>query len=194
MQSYFITSPSLYENNSVLGFSENLKNISSSYHIDKACFRDTMIFSNDLIDIFAKWCKKNKIQSFINLKNTETSIELAKIYNIQGIHIKGTNLHTIKKALDEKLSVFYSSHCANEAQKAIDAGVNFITLSPIFNTPNKGKPLGIEYLQGLSPIIKNSLFALGGIICQDQVSQIESTGVKGFASIRYFQNIKNAKR
>ncbi|PAF54220.1 hypothetical protein BKH42_01555 [Helicobacter sp. 13S00482-2] len=194
LQSYFITSPALYPNNSIFIFTQNLQNISSMHHIDKACFRDnSAIIPDHLIEIFIRWCEKNQIQSFINLVNTQSSIKYAKLYDAKGVHIKENSLYDTKKAQNEKLLIFYSSHCIKQAQEALKIGVDFLTLSPIFHTPNKGIPLGIQYLKMIDSSIKSRLFALGGIICENQITQIKTTGVKGFASIRYFQDTQILK-
>lgn len=194
LQAYFITSTNLYKTKSPELFEFHLENISLHYHIDKACFRDNSFdVPTSMIDIFTKWCKKHRIQSFINLANTTLSIEFAKTYELDGVHIKGKSLDTAKKVLSEKLATFYSAHCVNEGKKALDMGIDFITLSPIFNTPNKGTPLGVEYLYQLDPIIKNHTFALGGIIDTKHIQQIQKSGIKGFASIRYFEPVLTKK-
>lgn len=188
LQSYFITSDNLYRNKSSELFERHLENISLHHHIDKACFRDNSLdIPIDMIDVFTKWCQRHQIQSFINLANTTSSIEIAKIYGANGIHIKGKNLKTTKKALDEKLATFYSAHSIDDCKKALDMGIDFMTLSPIFDTPNKGTPLGIEYLCQLDKLIKNHTFALGGITSTNHTEQIKRSGVRGFASIRYFE-------
>lgn len=188
LQAYFITSTNLYQTKSTELFEFQLENISFNHHINKACFRDNSLdIPANMIDIFTKWCKKHQIQSFINLANTTLSIKFAKTYGANGVHIKGKHLNNAKKVLNEKLATFYSAHSINEAKKALDMGIDFITLSPIFNTPNKGAPLGVEYLCQLDPIMKNHTFALGGIIDAKHIQQIQKSGIRGFASIRYFE-------
>lgn len=188
LEAYFITSTSLYQKKSPELFRLSLENISIHHHIDKACFRDNSLdIPANMIDIFIKWCEKYQIQSFINLSDTILSIKFAKTYGASGIHIKGKNLNTVKEALNARVAIFYSAHSIDEGKKALDMGIDFITLSPIFNTPNKGTPLGIEYLYQLDPLMKNHTFALGGIIDTKHIQQIQKSGIKGFASIRYFE-------
>lgn len=189
LQAYFITSSNLYKIKSPDLFEFHLENISSHHHVNKACFRDNSLdIPANMIDIFTKWCKKHHIESFINLADTISSIKFAKTYGANGVHIKGKNLNDVKKVLNEKLATFYSAHSIDEGKKALDMGIDFITLSPIFDTPNKGTPLGVEYLCQLDPIIKNHTFALGGIIDTKHIQQIQKSGVRGFASIRYFES------
>jgi thiamine-phosphate pyrophosphorylase len=61
-----------------------------------------------------------------------------------------------------------------------------VTYSPIFTTPNKGSPKGCKDLKKIVQSINIPVIALGGIISNQQINQIKSTKVNGFASIRYF--------
>jgi thiamine-phosphate pyrophosphorylase len=61
-----------------------------------------------------------------------------------------------------------------------------VTYSPIFVTPNKGKAKGCEELFQVVQKVKIPVIALGGIISDEHIKQIELTGASGFASIRYF--------
>lgn len=68
-------------------------------------------------------------------------------------------------------------------------GADYITYSPIFSTPNKGEPVGLEKLKEINDKININCFALGEIVSDEQILACEKTGIYGFASIRYF--IKN---
>ena len=73
-----------------------------------------------------------------------------------------------------------------EVLKAQKVGADYVTYSPIFTTPNKGKPKGIEDLKIILDKVDIKVFALGGIINKAQIEEIASTKAFGFASIRYF--------
>ncbi|MEJ2489206.1 MAG: thiamine phosphate synthase, partial [Sulfurovaceae bacterium] len=60
------------------------------------------------------------------------------------------------------------------------------TLSPIFATPNKGKPLGVNILKALKAELDMPIIALGGILGDTQIQSCKTAGFAGFASIRYF--------
>jgi len=64
--------------------------------------------------------------------------------------------------------------------------VDFITYSPIYETPDKGAPKGIEELKKMVLRYNVKIIALGGIITPEQVKEVEDAGAFGFASIRYF--------
>ena len=79
-----------------------------------------------------------------------------------------------------------STHNAEEALKAEALGADMITVSPIFNTPNKGLPMGVDVLKTIVSQVKIPVIALGGILTKDQIGVCKDAGAKGFASIRYF--------
>ena len=71
--------------------------------------------------------------------------------------------------------------------KAKSLKCDTLTFSPIFQTPNKGEPKGILKLQEAIDTYKDvNIIALGGIINDEQIKQIEKTKAYAFASIRYF--------
>ena len=61
-----------------------------------------------------------------------------------------------------------------------------VTYSPIFFSPNKGEPKGLEKLKEAVDTFDIDIIALGGIIDEKHIEQIKETNAKGFASIRYF--------
>jgi len=84
------------------------------------------------------------------------------------------------------LYVIISTHTHEEALKAQTLGADAITYSPIFPSPNKGEPKGLEDLKEIVDKIEIPIFALGGITTEEQVNTVLATGAYGFASIRYF--------
>ena len=61
-----------------------------------------------------------------------------------------------------------------------------ITLSPVFHSPKKGEPLGIDRFDELIGDTDMKVFALGGIIDDTQIDKLQNSKAAGFASIRYF--------
>ena len=115
-----------------------------------------------------------------------TDYSLAAKLHADGVHLKSTQLADIKKAKDLGLFVVVSTHSLNEAQSAELLGADMITFSPVFNTPNKGKAVGIAKLKNIISSISIPVLALGGIITQEQIVSCVEVGAKGFASIRYY--------
>lgn len=132
---------------------------------------------------FVKTCLK-----FKNLKIfLHSDVELAHKLKVNGVHLTSREFEKIKRAKELDLEVIISAHIKEEVLLAQKEGAGYVTYSPIFLTPHKGKPKGIEYLKELLSVCKIKVFALGGIVNEQQVNEVTKTGVYGFASIRYFE-------
>ncbi|MEA2047692.1 MAG: thiamine phosphate synthase [Campylobacterota bacterium] len=111
---------------------------------------------------------------------------LAKALEADGVHLTSKQFSNIKKAKMLGLFVVVSTHSVIEAQMAEALGADMITVSPVFETPGKGSPIGIEGLKRVIFDVNLPVIALGGIVSKDHINMCEDTGAKGFASIRYF--------
>jgi len=111
---------------------------------------------------------------------------LAHTLHANGIHLSSSQIEEIPKAKALGLFVVVSTHNHNEALLAQELGADMITYSPIFETPNKGTPIGLGALKELQGIISLPIIALGGIITKEQIEACKHSGASGFASIRYF--------
>lgn len=121
------------------------------------------------------------VKSFIHQK-----IDLAKELDATGVHLTSNQFDKIKEAKELGLEVIISSHSHEEVLEAQKLGADAVTYSPIFASPGKGKAKGIDDLNELLSKCNIQVFALGGIVDEEQVKKIEETEVYGFASIRYF--------
>jgi thiamine-phosphate pyrophosphorylase len=115
-----------------------------------------------------------------------SDVELAKKLYAYGVHLTSKQSHKIEEAKALGLKVIVSTHTKEEVLKAEALGADYVTYSPIFATPNKGEPKGVEDLKQLLKVTNIKVFALGGIITKEQVAMIEESGAYGFSSIRYF--------
>jgi len=133
---------------------------------------------------------QNFIQTCKSIPNLKAFLhqdyKLAASLNAAGVHLTSLQLDVIEKAKDLGLEVIISCHTKEEVLKAEKLGATYVTYSPIFKTPNKGEPKGIEDLKKLVNSTALKVFALGGIISEEQVHAVEQSGSYGFASIRYF--------
>ncbi|SFV69925.1 Thiamin-phosphate pyrophosphorylase [hydrothermal vent metagenome] len=131
---------------------------------------------------FVQMCK-----SIPNLKAfLHQDYKLAHALNASGVHLTSLQFDEIKNAKDLALEVIISCHTKEEVDKAEELGADYVTYSPIFETPNKGEPKGVEDLKELVDSTSLKVFALGGIITKEQVLEVQESGAYGFASIRYF--------
>jgi len=184
MKSYLITDPSIYSNDINI-FEKTLNNKIKNNKIDFICFRDKSSTNyKELAKLFIKISKQNNISNiFIN-----QYIDLADNLKATGVHLTSKQFDKIAYAKSIGLKTIISTHNENDIKKAIDNKVDYITYSPIFDTPNKGTVKGIKNLKDIVKRYNNiNIFALGGIVSDEHIKSIKDIACFGFASIRYFE-------
>jgi thiamine-phosphate pyrophosphorylase len=130
-----------------------------------------------------KICKQNGVKPFLH-----TDVDLAQRLQADGVHLTSTQFEKILHAKELGLEVIISTHTYDEVLKAQSLGADYVTYSPIFTTPDKGEPKGVDDLKVLLNKCTVKVFALGGIVEEQHVETVEKSGVFGFASIRYFES------
>jgi len=118
---------------------------------------------------------------------------LADKLNATGVHLTSTQFESIEKAKALGLEVVVSTHTKEEVLNAERLGADYVTFSPIFSTPNKGEPKGVEVLKEVVNATSLKVIALGGIVTQEHIKEIEQSGAFAFASIRYFKSVETKK-
>ena len=173
---YAITDPSFFTT------IEEKQNYLNSLKADYVLFRDktTNRYKEQALD-------------FLNIsKNMPFKLILHSDYNLayelkaDGIHLTSKQFKDIPKAKELGLWTVISTHSLNEIEQAQKLGADAVTFSPIFHTPNKGKPKGIEELKKAVDSYGIDVIALGGIIAQEHINLVKESNAFGFASIRYF--------
>ena len=182
IQKYLITSREFYTDTPAI-FRNILHEQFKEHMPTYALYRDK---SNPNYDTqaahFVEVCTQFEvIKSFIHQKPA-----LAKELNATGVHLTSKQFDKIKEAKELGLEVIISTHTYEEVLQAQKLGADGVTYSPIFTSPGKGEPKGVDDLNELVKKCDINIFALGGIISQEQVDMIENTNTYGFASIRYF--------
>ncbi|MDD5372608.1 MAG: thiamine phosphate synthase [Sulfurimonas sp.] len=182
MYKYLITSKEFYTNDSEL-FCEILTNQLKKYQPKYALYRDKSNKNyNSQAAVFVEVCAKfEHIKSIVH-----QDINLAKELNANGVHLTSEQFEEIIKAKEAGLEVIVSTHTHEEVLLAQKMGADAVTYSPIFASPDKGEPKGIDDLKELLEMCDINVFALGGIVTQEHIDMIEQTKAYGFASIRYF--------
>lgn len=183
MKQYLITDPKYYSDNQEL-FRKNLKRILGKNNIDIACFRDkTATNFEELATIFVNICKEYNISNIL----INGDYNLAKKLGASGVHLTSKQFDEIKEAKALDLYVVISCHNFSDIERAQESYVNAITFSPIFATPKKGEPKGVNVLKQAINLYEDlDIIALGGIVDEEHLKQIQKTKAYGFASIRYF--------
>ncbi len=125
--------------------------------------------------------KRYRLKTIIN-----QDLKLAVKAGFYGIHLTSTQFKEIKKAKRAGLFTIVSTHSESEVKLALKLRADLVTYSPIFKTPNKGKPKGIQNLEKISKRYRGRVLALGGITTKEQIEAVKKTEAAGFASIKYF--------
>jgi thiamine-phosphate pyrophosphorylase len=128
------------------------------------------------------------------LVNDRADIALAA--NADGVHLTSRSLScdTIRQNFPGDFLIGVSTHTIEEAEKAERQGANFVTFSPIFSTPNKGEPQGVENLREICEKLKQfPVVALGGIDASN-FAEVLSAGASGFAAIRFLNDAENIRK
>jgi len=136
---------------------------------------------------------KSDVKRFVSLAKEfdlervfiQNDIDLALELGVS-IHFSSSNISKISEAKSKNLFVIASCHNEDEIARAKSFGVDMVTLSPLFATPNKGTPLGAKRFKELVEFAKIPVIALGGITSKEQIDLALALGAVGFASIRYF--------
>ena len=182
INSYLITDPLYYSDNKT-ALVTKLTEVYNLHEISFSCFRDkTSLNFKELAQAFLDTSRKKAIPKVLINTNLDLAIELG----FDGIHLNSGQFHEIIRAKEHKLYTIISTHTPKEVHEALRLGADGVTFSPIFDTPNKGEAKGIAQLKAIADKYPNKIIALGGIISQEQINQIESLPLLGFASIRFF--------
>ena len=181
MKRYLITDPFFYSSIPHL-FAKKLQEVLLEERVDFVCIRDIESGDYEALVQSANPIIQNSQAKLIIHRN----LAVAKRSRAYGIHLPYMYKTQIQKAKEAGLFVIASTHTLKEALHVQDLGADAITYSPIFDTPNKGKPKGLEKLKEINDKIDIHCFALGGIIEEEHIQACRKVGVYGFASIRYF--------
>ena len=162
---------------------DNIQLNNSLNRADMILYRDKITTSYaQNAKIFLREAKKYNFSKIL----LHGDYRLAYALGVDGVHLTSQQFHEIKYAKSLGLFVVISTHTLKEAFNASQKGADMVTLSPIFATPNKGEPKGLDFLLKVSCLIDIPIIALGGILTQEQIEACREHGASGFASIRYF--------
>ena len=178
---YLITDPKYY-GTTPDRLVQRLQEVLKNGQCDFICYRDK---SSDNYPLMASFFL-GAVEELCPVRLLHGDVELAAELHAEGVHLTSTQFDEIEKAKALDLFVVISTHTHEEVQRAAGLGADAVTYSPIFATPGKGEPKGLEDLKEIVGKIPLNIIALGGITTPAQVKQIEESGAFGFASIRYF--------
>jgi len=182
MKKYLITDPQHYSQDLEL-FKKRLSYALDLHQPEFMLYRDKENPYSDLLcKVFVDLGKEYKnIKSFLH-----SDVKMAHALGADGVHITYKDKNVIAEAKELGLEVIVSTHSHEEVVDIAQLGADYVTYSPIFATPNKGEPKGVEDLRALLQKVSIKVFALGGIVSDKELESLQNCSVYGFASIRYF--------
>ena len=124
-------------------------------------------------------------------------VDIALMVEADGVQLPEAGMPANEvKACYPHLLVGVSTHTLEGAKQAHEDGADFITFSPIFETPSKkeyGPPQGLEKLRAVCEEVKLPVLGLGGI-SKNRVSTVLKQGAHGVALISGIWNGPDIKQ
>ena len=187
MKSYLITSRQYYTDTPAV-FRSILHERLAVHHPDFVLYRDKFDPNYALMAEYAvQTCRAFEgIKAFVH-----QDYKLAKALGADGVHLTSKQFDLIKKAKNADLEVIVSTHSIEELHMVRELCADYATFSPVFASPGKGEPKGVDALAQAVKEVDLKIFALGGIVTPEDVKKIEPAHPYGFASIRYFYEDHN---
>ncbi len=184
IHSYAITDPAYY-GTTPLELSHSIGRLLAARGCDFLCLRDkTSAEYAQLAGAVQRTCNAHHFHRLI----LHGDIALAYSLGVFGVHLTAAQIEEIPIAKAHGLYTVVSTHNDTELEQAVARGADAMTYSPVFATPHKGAPVGLEDLKEKTAKIGSKIIALGGIVTPEQIAQVEVAGAYAFASIRYFVN------
>lgn len=114
--------------------------------------------------------------------------EILDKVDVDGIHLASQHLFNyVTRPVEWNKLLCASVHNEKELQQAMNIGVDFVVISPVFETPSHPGAKLLE-IEGLTHLVHQSscpVFALGGMSLDD-MDKIKETGAYGIAGISAF--------
>jgi thiamine-phosphate pyrophosphorylase len=133
-------------------------------------------------------------------KRSETAIfvndraDVARSAGADGVHLpEGGLAPEVVKRIFPELLVGVSTHDLAGAVRASEAGADLIYFGPIFETPGKGKPVGLDVLASVCRGVAAPVVALGGIDEGNFQAALDA-GAAGIAAIRALNDAESRRR
>lgn len=158
-------------------------------------YRDKTINDN----LFVKTAKKIKAKCLENnvLFIINDRYLLNKKIEANGVHI-GLNddpMEKVRKYLGENLIIGLSVKTANQAAEAVKKGVDYVSVSPVFDTVNKKEEpgMGLEVLKQIKQVAEVPIVAIGGIN-ERNLPQVVQAGADSAAFIGELVQAENLQQ
>lgn len=121
--------------------------------------------------------------------------DVAQIAHADGVHLpeRGLSVSTVRSEWPELSLVGVSRHDGEGLREAKADGADFAFLSPVFEVPDKGPPLGIRGFASSIANVGIPTYALGGVSAEDARMLLDA-GARGIAVRRAVYDAHDPKR
>lgn len=121
-------------------------------------------------------------------------IDIAQILDADGVHLgqDDIDIKDARNMLGDKMIIGLSTHCPEQAQKAVAQGADYIGVGPIFTTPTKPGRTAVttDYAAWVSQNIDIPWYAIGGIDLEN-IQEVLDAGATRVAVVRAIINAKS---
>ncbi len=118
-------------------------------------------------------------------------LDVALAAGADGVHLPadGVPVAALRTRFGEAVLIGRSTHTVEEVERARDEGADYVTFGPVFATPGKGAPVGLEGL-ARATAVGVPVLALGGVTLE-RLEELAGAGAAGVAAIRLFQSTQD---
>jgi len=118
-------------------------------------------------------------------------LDVALAAGADGVHLPadGVPVGALRARFGTEVLIGRSAHTVEEVERARDEGADYVTFGPVFATPGKGAPVGLEGL-ARAAAVGVPVLALGGVTLE-RFGDLAGAGAAGIAAIRLFQSIQD---
>ena len=141
-----------------------------------------------VFELAVKLAEITRGTSTLLLVNDRADIAVAA--KADGVHLTAVSLpaSVIRGSFPDDLIIGVSTHTLEAAIAAAETGADFAVFAPVFATPGKGEPQGLEKLAEICRELRPfPVLGLGGIDETNYHVVIEA-GASGFAAIRFLND------
>ncbi len=140
----------------------------------------------DLAQAVAEAVRGTEVKILVNGR-----ADIALAAGAHGVHLPADGLSAaeVRRHLPEPFIIGVSTHSISQAEAAKTAGADFVVFGPVFSSPGKNEPVGIDQLREVcSRVHPFPVLALGGIQVEN-TADVLANGAAGYAAIRYLNGL-----